>query len=271
MSTGTPHSRGKARILKQKTVARGYREIQLSVLEAAGGPSPAEALPGQFFTILPENYPMSMMRRPFAYSDVDADGFSFIYEIRGRNTHDLAELEDGSILDWIGPLGSAFPLPEAGSKPVLVAGGIGVGPILFLAREIAAAGIDSTVVLGARSAALVPDLAWPSGVDVRVCTDDGSLGIHGTALDGLAGLDLSVSEFFTCGPHPMMAAVHRLAVSAGRDCRVSMEEMMACGVGACQGCAVPVLDEKNGDDLSRPSYKRACLEGPIFNSREISW
>lgn len=265
MSTGTPHSRGKAHILKQIIVADGYREIQLSA-------SGLNALPGQFFTILPENYPMSMMRRPFAYSDVTDDGFSFVYEIRGRNTADLAKLEEGSTVDWIGPLGSAYPLPPAGLKPVLVAGGIGVGPILFLAREIAAAGIESTVVLGARSAALVPDLAWPSAADVRVCTDDGSLGIHGTVIDGLAGLDISNSEFFSCGPHPMMAAVHRLAKSAGRQCWVSMEEMMACGVGACQGCAVPVLDEKDiKNDLSRPSYKRACLEGPIFNSREISW
>lgn len=261
MSTGTPHSRGKAHILKQIIVADGYREIQLSA-------SGLNALPGQFFTILPENYPMSMMRRPFAYSDVTDDGFSFVYEIRGRNTADLAKLEEGSTVDWIGPLGSAYPLPPAGLKPVLVAGGIGVGPILFLAREIAAAGIESTVVLGARSAALVPDLAWPSAADVRVCTDDGSLGIHGTVIDGLAGLDISNSEFFSCGPHPMMAAVHRLAKSAGRQCWVSMEEMMACGVGACQGCAVPVVDL---NDLSRPSYKRACLEGPIFNSREISW
>jgi dihydroorotate dehydrogenase electron transfer subunit len=264
MSAGSPHSRGRARILNQRIIAEGYREIHLS----NDSPVIQTPRPGQFFTILPQRYPLSMMRRPFAYSDADEKGFSFIYEIRGTATRDLAHLEDGVEVDCIGPLGSSFPSPPEKSLPILIAGGIGVGPILYLARRLAADGFESLVVLGARTAALVPEINWPSSAEVRICTDDGTLGIHGTAIDGLQGMDISNGEFYSCGPHPMMAAVHRLAEESGRRCWVSMEEMMACGVGACQGCVVPIIDV---GDPSRPAYKRACVEGPIFNSREISW
>lgn len=268
MSCGSPQKRGEARILGQQVIAEGYREIQLSIDPVDGILSKTIPLPGQFFTILPQLYPLSIMRRPFAYSDAGENSFSFIYEIRGTTTADLAGLDDGRLVDWIGPLGSSFPEAASDSRPILIAGGIGVGPILFLARQLAGAGIQSLVVLGARNAGLVPVLSWPDTAEIRICTDDGTHGIHGTALDGLSDVDISNSDFYTCGPVPMMAAVHRLAVSAGRPCWVSMEEMMACGVGACQGCAVPVI---NKTDPLRPAYKRACVEGPIFNSRELVW
>ena len=268
MNSGSPHKRGKARILDQRIIAEGYREMKLSYASDSNGRPRVRPLPGQFFTILPHHYPLSIMRRPFAYSDSDENGFSFIYEIRGPATRDLANLDDGSPVDWIGPLGSTFPEAPENSRPVLVAGGIGVGPILYLARELAEADTESLVVLGARNVGLVPRLEWPKTAEVRICTDDGSHGIHGTALDGLSNTNVTNAVFYTCGPHPMMAAVHRFAVDTDRPCWVSMEEMMACGVGACQGCAIPVKDEI---DLSRPAYKRACVEGPIFDSRELVW
>jgi dihydroorotate dehydrogenase electron transfer subunit len=212
-----------------------------------------------------------MMRRPFAYSGSTEKGFSFIYEIRGSNTSDLADLDDGTQVDWIGPLGSSFILPSPGSLPVLVAGGIGVGPLYYLAGKIAEAGMKSLVVLGARNSELLPHLDWPENTELRICTDDGSAGIHGSVLKGLEDVDsrkFEHAEFFACGPRPMMAAVHRMAEKSDRRCQVSLEEMMACGVGACQGCAVQVSDS---DDLSRPKFKRICVEGPVFNSREIVW
>ncbi len=261
-----PHTRGIARIFEQQCIARGYREISLSY--AQGPEKLQKPLPGQFFTILPQRYPLSVMRRPFAYSNADEKGFTFIYEIRGNTTSNLADLDDGCPVDWIGPLGSSFPNPPEGSKPVLVAGGIGVGPIHYLARLLSETGIDSVVILGAGNAALVAQLDWPERVELRICTDDGSLGIHGTALDGLDGLDVDNAVYYSCGPRPMMAAVHQHAVENNRPCWVSMEEMMACGVGACQGCAVQVIDSS---DLSRPVFKRVCVEGPIFDSREIVW
>ena len=273
------HFRGKARILSRKTIARNYIELKVEYGDVRPG---AVVSPGQFFTLLPPSYPMQTMRRPFAYSASDETGFSFIYEIRGPVTGDIAALTEGEELDWLGPLGSAFPEPTEERRPVLVAGGIGVGPMLFLARRLC--GIETPprvrgteavaplLVIGARTAALIPDLHWPDTAEILVSTDDGSRGIQGTALSALNRRlhtgDLENSEFFTCGPHPMMEAVHRMAVEIDAPCWVSMEEMMACGVGACQGCAVR-LAEKAPD--GGPSYKRACVEGPVFRSRELAW
>lgn len=266
MTSESPHSRGRARIINQRVVAEGYREMSLSPIDGELGHQKKKPLPGQFFTVLPHRYPVPLIRRPFAYSDSRESGFSFIYEIRGTGTQDLARLEAGAVLDLIGPLGSAFPQVPAGVRPILVAGGIGVGPILFLARDLAQTGQQPLIILGARNALLVPDLEWPSGTEIRICTDDGSTGIPGTVLDGLSNENLDDAVFFTCGPHPMMAAIHSLAESAGSRCWVSMEEIMACGVGACQGCVIPMTN-----DSDSPEYKRACVEGPIFDSREILW
>ncbi|MDF1567926.1 MAG: dihydroorotate dehydrogenase electron transfer subunit [Spirochaetaceae bacterium] len=254
------HTRGQARILSHRAVADGYKEMSLSWSDAAQAiPKPR---PGQFFTLLPILYPTPILRRPFAYSDADKTGFSFIYEIRGPATRDLAKADIGDEIDWIGPLGSTFPHPPEGSRPVLVAGGIGLGPIYYWARFLAETGLKPLVILGARSKNLIPELEWPENLELRICTDDGSMGLHGTALVGLKPSDMASAAFYTCGPHPMMAAVHQSALDSGRPCWVSLEEMMACGVGACQGCAVAVGDG---------TYKRVCVEGPVFNSREVAW
>ena len=223
---------------------------------------------GQFFTLLPISHPLQQMRRPFAYSDADAVGFSFVYEIRGEVSSDISRLSEGAVLDWIGPLGSSFPAPSGGRRPVLVAGGIGVGPVYYLARRLAEKGFRSLIILGARNSALVPELAWPSEAEIRICTDDGSRGFRGTAVDALNNSVSGGADFYTCGPLPMMKGVHEAALRTGSPCWVSMEEMMACGVGACQGCAVEMA-ERSPD--GGPTYKRACVEGPIFDSRELAW
>ncbi len=263
------HSRGRARIFSQNKIAKGYQDIRLEY----GDDRPVRApRPGSFFTILPVNYPLQTMRRPFAYSASDEKGFSFIYEVRGDASSDISDLPDGSELDWIGPLGTSFPEPSEGKRPVLIAGGIGVGPIYYLAHKLAgsSSSVDSDplVIIGARTAALVPGLDWPTNVELRICTDDGSTGIHGNALSALKHTDTADAEFYTCGPQPMMAAIHRTALDTDATCWASMEEMMACGVGACQGCAVEMA-ERGADGWA--TYTRACVEGPIFDSRELAW
>ncbi len=229
-------------------------------------------LPGEFFTILPVQYPSPMIRRPFAYSGWKDGQASFIYEIRGRGTQDLARLRIGDSLDWLGPLGTSFPMPPSGSRPVIIAGGIGLGPLYYLAGQLAAAGLQPLLITGSRDVSLVPRLTLPPEVEWRICTDDGSAGIRGTVLNALNENDLKNAVLYSCGPQTMMAAVHQLALRFERPCWVSLEEMMACAVGACQGCAVAVVDSKsNSTDPSRVSYKRVCIEGPVFNSREIQW
>jgi len=259
--------RGRSRITDHRTVARDYREIRCTYLDGHAPPR-FHAEPGRFLTILPPHYPNPMIRRPFAYSDSWDEGFAFIYEIRGTATRDLADLEAGDVLDWMGPLGTGFPRPGSGERPILVSGGIGIGPIAYLARSLAEDGLCPLVVLGARDADRVPDLEWPDAAELRICTDDGSRGIRGSAPAALERRDADGGWFAACGPLPMMKAVHELAVESGRPCYVSMEEMMACGVGACQGCAVPMAAPSPEDG---PAYERACVEGPVFSSRRIAW
>lgn len=223
--------------------------------------------PGQFFTLMPPSFPSVLMRRPFAYSGADQNGFSFIYEIRGPVTQALSAMPDGAELDCIGPLGSAFTRPEPDRNPVLAAGGIGIGPLYFLAADLASAGYQPLLILGARSSELVPDLKWPDGISVEICTDDGSQGTKGTVVAALKRADPDNALFYTCGPRPMMAAVHRLAAESGCRCQVSVEEMMACGVGACQGCAVEI---NTGADAEK-QYLRVCAEGPVFDSEDLRW
>jgi dihydroorotate dehydrogenase electron transfer subunit len=264
-------SRGRARVETQRTVARGYVEMALSY---TGEPPRTDTAPkderypppGSFFTLLPSAYPAPMLRRPFAYSDAGDSGFSFIYEIRGKATRDFSKLKSGDAVDWIGPLGTGFPDPPEGSRPVLVAGGIGVGPILYLSRRLAQRGIQAVVSLGARTADLVPDIEWPEGTDLRICTEDGSSGMRGNALDGIAAGVPRDAVFYSCGPRPMMAALHEKASASGSPCWVSLEEIMACGVGACKGCVVEAVDLS-----AAPAYKCACTDGPVFDSGKIVW
>ncbi|OQX29359.1 MAG: hypothetical protein B0D92_04160 [Spirochaeta sp. LUC14_002_19_P3] len=246
------------KILANRSIARGCGEIRIGWNGAEIHPSP-----GQFLTLAPRRYPLPLLRRPYAYSSADSSGFGFIYQIRGPGSAELAELRPGDETDWLGPLGTGFPPPEPASRPILIAGGTGIGPIFYLAVALKEHG--PLVVTGAREANLLPRLHWPPGVHVLPCTEDGSAGIAGTVMDALKETDTSSAEFYTCGPAPMMEAVHKLALEQNRPCWVSVEEIMACGVGACQGCAVSAADDTG------TTYQRACLEGPVFNSRKLKW
>ena len=239
--------------------------------------------PGQFFTILPPSWPVNFIRRPFAYSAADNNGFSFIYEIRGAVTKELSMLEKGSLIDWIGPLGKGYPLTagtESGidnitlnnsstapenskiSSALLTSGGAGIGPILFLAERLAEMGSKVLMVSGYSTASFVPDIDYPSGIEVRICTDDGSKGIAGNVSNGIFPADFNDSPvLYSCGPSAMMKAVHKEAEKRKLKCYLSMEAIMACGVGACAGCAVK----------TKTGYRKACKDGPVFNSEIIEW
>ncbi len=223
-------------------------------------------LPGQFLTILPHRYPLTLLRRPFAYSAVTESWFAFIYDIVGPTTRDLAKLTAKDYIDWIGPLGRSFPLPSSDAKPILVAGGAGVGPVFFLSNVLADRDVAHLVVIGARESKRLIRLEWPSCAEVRLCAEDGGAEITGTVIDGIGQQYMTDNVFYSCGPAPMMAAVNRLAAEHDSPSWVSVEEMMACGVGACQGCAVAVVGSGGQQE-----YKRVCDEGPVFASRDLIW
>jgi dihydroorotate dehydrogenase electron transfer subunit len=247
-------------ILDNLRVAEGC--FRLSFRYPTGFEAPR---PGQFMTLRLGNGISPLLRRPFAYSGHDAAGGAgeLIYERRGNATQLLSALRAGDSLDLIGPLGNTFPEPAAGSVPILVAGGIGVGPMLFLHARLAAAGHRPRLVVGARSADRIPKTCLPA--DSIICTDDGTTGFHGTVLQYLAGdaAGPAARTVYACGPHGMMKAVAAWAMGAGLPCWVSLEQTMACAVGACMGCVVKVHHEKQ--------YSRVCADGPVYAAEHIEW
>jgi len=251
------------------TVIRSIRTIASEFLELSFSSIGIDAppLPGQFLTIRASDSPIPLLRRPFAYSGHNAQTgeASIIFQRRGPGTDILAAKQPGDTLDVIGPLGTSFAM-DGVTKAIVVAGGIGLGPMLFLATALRDRGCHVRFVFGCRTKAMVPDLDAFRTLSPAICTDDGSAGFHGTTVSYLHSLtdsDTRDTRVFACGPTPMLKACHGLAVERGVRCQVSMEQTMACGVGACMGCVVKTV--------KAPGFARVCHEGPVFESGEILW
>jgi dihydroorotate dehydrogenase electron transfer subunit len=250
-------------IISNASICDGYFEMDFSWDAGAGQPEP-----GQFFTVRSSDSSVPLLRRPFAFSAFDKKRgiAAFIYQKRGLGTEYLAAKGKNDTIDIIGPLGKPFPLPQKNQTPLLVAGGIGLGPVIFLGTALNNAGLRSTLVFGCRTAANVPASAAFSLLQPHLCTDDGTRGFKGTAIDYCSTLVKTIDSstlLYACGPHPMLKSCHAFARDKGIVCHVSVEQIMACGVGACMGCVVKVNHE--------PGFARACVEGPVFDSRELSW
>ena len=284
-----------AGILSNRTIAPDWKELILRWNPGAGRPEP-----GHFLTLRPGRGSDPLLRRPFAvasYEEGDGNGpsASIVYQIRGQGTRLLADLLPGATVDVLGPLGKPFPLPVSGESPILAAGGVGLGPVLYLARRLeelrtAAGGAASAAgavphpaavpadaapanaapapfVIGFRSVALVPDLPFPPGL--VLCTDDGSAGFRGTPVDWIAhNAPSGATRLYACGPSPMLAAIARLAAGRGWQASLSAEQWMACGVGACMGCVLPRPVAADG---APQGFLRACADGPVFELGDIDW
>jgi dihydroorotate dehydrogenase electron transfer subunit len=259
-----------AEVLGNRPIAPSWKELVLRWEPKAGPP-----LPGQFLTLRAAPTWDPLLRRPLAFASYRLDGprgptVSVLYQVRGKATGLLGELARGSTVDVLGPLGHGFPLPLPGETPVLAAGGVGLGPVLFLAetlerRRIAGGenGVPAPFVVGFRTAAAMPDILFPEGL--VLCTDDGSAGRRGTPVDWISDVMASSAgtHVYSCGPAPMLAALARLAKERGFRASLSAEQWMACGVGACMGCVLPKPEGRG--------FVRACTEGPVFELDEIDW
>ncbi len=261
-----------AQILGNRELAPGWKELVLRWNGAAGHPHA-----GEFLTLRVSSALDPLLRRPFAFASFheDPDGASragILYQVRGKATRILADLGTGAFVDVLGPLGRGFPdaaqLEAEGSRPLLVAGGVGLGPILFLAAQLEAARIPASaagpalIVAGFRNSAAIPRAGFPAGT--VTCTDDGSSGYRGTVLDYLSReLPPGNWRLMACGPAPMLAAVATLARARSWEASLCAEQWMACGVGACMGCALPVP--------GGASFLRACVDGPVFGRDDIDW
>ena len=229
------------------------------VLEHGGTMQPVA--PGQFVEVLVEGSRDVMLRRPISVHDVDEERgtLTLLIQIVGNGTRRLAELKVGDRLNVVYPLGHGFSLPlstfHSPLSTLLVGGGAGIAPLLHLSKVLKAKGVDSTILLGGRTAELIPvrEEFEPYG---RLCiaTDDGSLGHKGLVVEHPAFAE-RYDMIYTCGPTPMMKAVARSAAQRGIRCEVSLENMMACGVGACLCC---VTDTDQG-------HRCVCKDGPVFD------
>ena len=255
-----------AKIISHAPVSDCFYELTFEWDPQAGAP-----LPGQFCTIRVSTFSTPLLRRPFAFSSYDPERrlAAILYKKRGPATELLTAKSSGDGMDVIGPLGMDFFTALGGklTSPLCVAGGTGFGPMLFLFSELKKRGGKPVLVLGCRTGSQLPALNPMTGLDPFITTDDGSRGKKGTPLEYLTTLqneNSGISALCTCGPVPLMQGCHDWSQKHGLACYVSFEQTMACGVGACMGCAVKVTDTGGG-------YARACTDGPVFNSRRIAW
>jgi dihydroorotate dehydrogenase electron transfer subunit len=224
-----------------------------------------EIWPGQFVEIWVEGSPDTFLRRPISVHDVDAEKrtLDLMVKIVGSGTAKLAELKAGDKVDVVYPLGHGFSLARAGEKVLLAGGGCGVAPMLYLSRMLKKSGADCHVAIGGKTSAdiLRPD-AYHNLAQVAILTEDGSQGEKGMiTAHTWFGEELKIfSKIYCCGPEPMMKAIGKLAMEAGIRCEVSLENLMACGIGSCLCCTVNTHE----------GNMRACVEGPVFEVNELN-
>jgi dihydroorotate dehydrogenase electron transfer subunit len=209
-----------------------------------------------------------LLRRPFSICGANRDVLLVLYRVVGRGTGILSGKKTGDHLSVLGPLGKGFEPPGDSVQPILVAGGMGIAPLIFLSLTLSRKDQQFLAGYGSSSEVVPLDQLGIVGLSPAIATEDGSQGHHGRVTDLLESV-LSVKEkpsaIFTCGPLPMLNAVARIARGRNIPCRVSLESHMACGVGACQGCAV-----KNAPDGEKP-YAHVCRDGPVFDAKTLDW
>lgn len=240
-----------------------------------------EPVPGQFYMVGVNSGYDPLLKRAFSLFRRTPEGFQILYRIKGKGTTILGSLKEGAMIDVLGPLGNGYPLPSEDRIPIIVAGGIGVASVFPLIERLDR---KAYVFYGARTEdeLFVVDELRSISRELFVCTDDGSCGIRGNVIDivkDIAGsnTDIRVSPvIYACGPRAVLEKISAFAASGNIRAYVSLEEHMACGIGACLGCVVKTRRQKTEDgsqttENSDTLYKRVCKEGPVFDSRDIEW
>lgn len=262
-----------AELLFNKKVRDGYFHVSLCAAPIAG-----IASPGQFVNIKVSAGLSPLLRRPLSIHNIKGRSIELFYEVVGEGTRVLSERRPGERLDIIGPLGNGFSISPC-ACPVLIAGGMGTAPIVFLAKRLTRvknqkSKIKTLVLIGGRTKEdiLCEGEFRRLGCEIKIATDDGSRGFKGkvtelfnsllsTAEDGRQRTDGGMKSVYACGPAPMLKAVAHTCAGYNIPSQLSLEEHMACGIGACLGCAVKTRD----------GLKRVCKDGPVFTGEEIVW
>jgi len=256
----------KAKIILNKKLKGDYRHCIVDAPSLA-----RRSRPGQFLNIKISGGLKPFLRRPFSIHNICDSKLEILYEVVGEGTELFSNKESGEYLDIIGPLGNGFDYKQvgkqAGRQAILVAGGIGIAPLLFLAREIKVR--NKLVLIGARTRTqvLCEKEFKNSGCDVKIATDNGSYGLKGRVTDLLKKVlcdrryAIGDMRIYACGPSPMLKTVCNIARQNNIPAQVSLEEHMGCGIGACLGCVV----------RTKKGLERVCKEGPVFKAKELIW
>ncbi|HPC98878.1 MAG TPA: dihydroorotate dehydrogenase electron transfer subunit [Bacteroidales bacterium] len=235
------------------------------ILELEGTKPLPEIKPGQFAQIRIDNSKNTFLRRPFSIHDVDYAGnrLKFLIRAIGDGTRTLGTIAENRMVNLIYPLGNSFSLPLPREKVLLVGGGCGIAPLLYLAKFMNRSGVVPDILLGFRnSKSIMESDEYSKTGRLFIITEDGSEGEKGLVTGHTIMKDLGAyGRVFCCGPEPMMKAVAELAKASGTECEVSLENMMACGIGVCLCC---VVKSSRGNVCT-------CTDGPVFNIKDLQW
>ena len=248
-----------AKVVSQQALTDDIFSMWIQADEIAGA-----AVPGQFISVYTKDAG-KLLPRPISLCQVDKEKgqLRIVYRVVGAGTSQFSAYQAGDDIEIMGPLGNGFPLERAAGKKVfLIGGGIGIPPMLELARQL---DCEKQAVLGYRDVLFLNDEFEKFG-DVYVATEDGSAGTKGNVLDAIRENGLKADVIFACGPTPMLRALKAYAEEHEIECWLSLEEKMACGIGACLAC---VCQSKEVDEHSHVHNKRICKDGPVFLAQEV--
>ncbi len=253
------------RIEDLKIVSNRFLNDEYFILTLSSASKLPVMYPGQFAQVKVDGSPDTFLRRPISIHDVDygTNTFRVLIQILGKGTETLSRLKPGDQLNLIYPLGNSFTMPEtSGGRVLLVGGGCGIAPLLFLGKELKSLGFEPEILLGFRTRERVLEVDEYLKVGrVFLTTEDGSVGEKGYVTAHSLLKEASFSAIYCCGPEPMMKAVAKYAMTMGIECEASLENLMACGIGVCLCC---IVSTDRGNVCT-------CTDGPVFNVKDLKW
>ena len=253
-----------AKIISQARIAPGIYDMWMGTGLAA------QAAPGQFIAVYPKDK-STLLPRPISICEADPErgALRIVYRVAGKGTEEFSNYQAGDSIEIMGTLGNGFPTEKAAGKTaLLMGGGIGVPPLVELAKELKEKGIAKQILItaGYRDGNLFLSEDLSQYGDFYPATEDGSAGTKGNVLDAVAAAGLKPDVIFACGPMPMLRAIKGYASESGIEAYISLEERMACGVGACLGCVCKTVKK---DSHSHVNNARICTDGPVFEAKEV--
>ncbi len=249
-----------ATVVKAVRLSEGIYDIEVECKSAG------EARPGQFAMIYPASKD-TLLGRPISICEVKDGSIRFVFRVVGKGTKEFSELKAGDSVRIIAPLGNGYDTNAyKGKKVTVMGGGIGIPPMLELAKDLNKKGCEVSAVMGYRDNALFLKEDLEKYAKLYIATEDGSVGTKGNVLDAVRENAIKTDIICACGPMPMLRAIKRYASENGITAYISLEERMACGVGACLGCVCKTTEK---DAHSHVNNARVCTEGPVFNAEDV--